>query len=240
MGVLEARQSISTTMVRVAPDGLSPAPSMGDTAGSAIKGHAMPFPIWQSIPPTTPLQDLYRTSLLMCSDAPGSEILLRCSSGLEDGRTTVVHATARRPDALRMVCVGDDTQIAEQAQMLLGDSKVHVVAVPPIAWKTLGGGLPRRTRIAAVIALLTGILLCTPPITLSPWVAVPLALGLGLLVRLLLRERIPTRIVPTDTSTMTVEAVVSRVMLSLHGVPAAHQEGIDSQAGCHRWAPPVG
>lgn len=200
----------------------------------------MPFPIWQSIPPTTEVRDLHTTSMLLCTDAPGSGILLRCGSGLKDGKTTVVHAPARRPNALEMMGLDDDTQIAQQAQILLGDSKVHVVAIPPVAWKTLGRGLPRRTRIAVVIALLTAILMYIPPLALSPWVAIPLAAGLGLLVRLFLRERISTRIDPSEAGAMTVDEVVARVMLSVHGVHLAEPADGRSRAGSRRWAPRVG
>jgi len=33
-----------------------------------------------------------------------------------------------------MTSVDDDTQIAAQAQLLLGNSTVHVVAIPHITW----------------------------------------------------------------------------------------------------------
>ena len=200
----------------------------------------MPFPIWQSIPPTTAVRDLYSTSLLLCTDDPDSGILFRCGSGLKDGTTTVVHAPTRRPNALSMVSLDHDTQIAEQAQILLGDSKVHVVAIPTIAWKTLGGGLPRRTRIAAVITILLAVFLYIPPLTLSLWVAVPLSMALGVLVRLMLRERIPTTIGPSNASTKNVESVVARVMLSLHGTSLTAPEGTRSPATSGGWAPPVG
>lgn len=220
-----------------------PIPSTGDSQGKHLKATNMPFPpfpIWESVPPTTPVRDLYRTSLLLCTEKPDSAILLRCGSGLEDGETTIVYAPARHPSALSMMGLDHDTQIAEQAQLLLGDPKVHAVAVPPIAWKTLGGGLPRRTRIAAVISILLAVFLYLPPLALSLWVAVPLSAVLGLLVRLLLRERIPTKIGSSDDSMMTVDEVVERVMLSLQCVPLTVPEDASPRAGSSRWAPPVG
>lgn len=213
---------------------------MGDVAGSASESREMPLPVWQQVPPTTAVRDLYRTSLLACSDDPASGVLLRCGAGLEDGSTTIVHAKASHPNALTMTGVDDDTHIVAQARLLLGDTTVHVVAIPHIAWKCLGGGLPRRTPIAAVIAVLVAVLLVLPPVALSAWVALPVAAVLGLLAWLLLRERLPTRIGSSSELPMAADAVVEHVRLCLNGRPAEGAATNNSRAGAHRWVPPVG
>ncbi len=199
----------------------------------------MPFPIWQSIPPTTTVRDLYRTSLLACTDEPGSGVLLRCSPGLEDGTTNVVHARASRPDALRMTGIDDDTQIDAQARLLLGASKVHVVAIPHITWKSLGGGLPWRIPFAAAIGVLSAVLMYVSPLSLSTWVPVTVAAGLGLLMWLLLRERTPTRIGSPGAPPMTADAVVERALLSLNGPSRNESAATGPHESTPRWAPHV-
>lgn len=212
---------------------------MGDVVGAASEGHKMPLPVWQRIPPATPVRDLYRTSLLACTDDAGSGILLRCGAGLEDGSATLIHAPSINPNALTMTSVDDDTQIAAQAQLLLGNSTVHVVAIPHITWKNLGGGLPRRTPIAAAIALLVAVVLYIPPLSLSAWVALPAGAVLGLLTWLLLRERVPTTIGPPGAP-MTTDAVVERVMLTIGRERRTGSKASRPPTGNARWAPPVG
>lgn len=220
------------------PGGLS-GPVSGDVADIASEGHTMPFPLWQYIPPTTAVRDLYETSLLACTDEPNSGILLRCSTGLAEGSTTVVHALAKRPNAVRMMGIDDDTQIAAQAQILLGDSRVHVVSIPHIAWKSLGGGLPRRTPIAVAIAVLTAVALSIPPVSLSVWVSVPVAALTGLLTWFLLRVRIPTRIGPPEAPPMAVDTVLERAMLSVSGLPRSGTAVPRSEKSSRSWAPPL-
>lgn len=212
---------------------------MGDVVGSASEGQQMPLPVWQRIPPATPVRDLYKTSILACTDDPGSGILLRCGAGMEDGSTTLIHASSTYPSALTMTSVDDDAHIEAQAQLLLGNSVVHVVAIPHITWKNLGGGLPRRTPIAAVIALLTAVVLYLPPLALSAWVAVPVGVALGVLAWLLLRERVPTTIGEPDSAAMTVEAVVERVRLTIGHDRRTGSEANRPSAGHAGWAPPV-
>ncbi len=135
-----------------------------------------------------------------------------------------------------MTGVDDDTPIASQAQVLLGDSAVHLVAIPHISWKSLGGGLPLRTPAALAIAFLVAVVMYMPPISLHPWVALPAAAVLGLLVRLVLRERIPTTIGPPAAPPMKVGAVVDRVILSLGGVPCPGSTATRTRESSPRWA----
>ncbi len=199
----------------------------------------MPLSAWQRIPPTTAVRDLYRTSLLAYTDDPRSGVLLRCGAGLEDGSTTIVHATVKRPNVLTMTSVDDDTDIAAQARLLIGDSTVHLVATPHISWQYLGKGLPQRTPIAAVIALLATVLMLMSPMALSVWFALPLAAALGMLAWLLLRERIPTRIGSPDGPPMTASAVVERAMFTFGEHPHVVSSVTRSQQDSHLWAPPV-
>lgn len=221
------------------PDGIPPTRQWVTSWAQPAKATTMPLPVWQLIPPATPVRDLYRTSLLACTDDPSSGILLRCGAGLEDGSATLVHAPSMRPDALTMTSVDDDTQIAAQAQLLLGNSTVHVVAIPHITWKNLGGGLPRRTPIAAAIALLVAVVLFIPPLSMSAWVALSAGVGLGLLTWLLLRERVPTRIGPSEAP-MAADAVVERVMLTIGREQRQGKKAGRPATGTARWAPPVG
>lgn len=197
----------------------------------------MPFPPWQLIPPSTAVRDLYRTSLLVCTDEPGSGVLLRCNTGLKDGSATVVHAKMDRPNKVRMMGVDDDSQIAHEAQRLLGDATVHVVSIPHIAWTRLGGGLPSRTPLAVTIALLTATLLYFSPLPLTTWAAIPVATALGLAMWLLLRDRIPTRIGHPGSPAMTTDAIVERVMLSLNGPSLTGSATTRPLENAPEWAP---
>lgn len=199
----------------------------------------MPFTLWKPIPHTTTVGELFTTSLLVSTDDPGSGILVRCSDGLEEGSATIVLASTGAPNALKMMGVDDDVQIGAQAQVLLGGSRVHVVAIPHITWKSLGGGLPWRTPIAAVIALLTALLLSVPPLALTPLAALPVAAFAGVMGWFLLRKRIPTRIGPPEASLMTADDVVKRAMPSSNEVPRARVSAARLTSGSRRWAPPV-
>lgn len=197
----------------------------------------MPFPPWQSVPHTTKLQNLFSTSLMVHEHQAASGILLRCSPGLEEGSATIVLATTRRPNALGMIGVDDETQIGYQAQALLGSDRVHVVAVPHITWKSLGNGLPWRTPIAVATALLIALLTYLPPLSWSPWAAVPLAAVLGMVAWLLLRERHPTRIGPPEAAPMTADDVVKRVIPPVNTGPRRRASDARLPKGSRRWAP---
>ncbi|MGO1385119.1 MAG: hypothetical protein ACTHWA_01670 [Arachnia sp.] len=199
----------------------------------------MPLPVWQRIPPATPVRDLYRTSILACTDDSSSVILLRCSPGVEEGSTTLVHAHTSHPNSMTMTGVDDDVQIAAQAKLFLGVGGVHVVAIPHITWKCLGGGLPRRTPIAAVMSFLVAVVLLLPPLSMSAWAALPVGLALGALTWLLLRERVPTTIGPPDSPSMSVDAVVERVMLTIGRDRRSGTETNRPATGHAGWAPPI-
>lgn len=198
----------------------------------------MPFTPWQTIPTTTAVRELFTTSLLLSADDPPSGVLVRCSPGLHEGSATVVHATIRRPNALRMLGVDDDIQVDALAQVLLGNSHVQIVAIPHITWKSVGRGLPWRTTIAAVGALLTALLLSTPPLSFTPWTALPLGTSVGMMAWLLLRRRVPTRIGPRETPLMTVDDVVKRITSSQDDIPDT-ASGTRSPSGSRRRSPPL-
>ncbi len=199
----------------------------------------MPYPLWQLVPPTTQVRDLFSTSLLIFSPDASPGILARFSTGLDEGTATAVLATTRRPDALAMMGIDDDERIGKQAQTLLGVERADVMAIPHITWKRLGKGLAWRTPITGVVALFTAALLYVPPLSWSPWAITPIAVFLGLIVWLLLRERIPTSIGPPDAPHISVDDVVKRATFSHIEVPRSKSSAVRLPKGSRRWAPPV-
>lgn len=155
------------------------------------------FRHWQRVPPTTPLRDLQTTSLLVIARDSRSGRLLRCSPALEAGSAQLVHADVRRPNAIRMLEMDDDSPIGEQARALLAEAD-HVVAIPHITWKHFDGGMRWRTPATVLVALVTAlaVVLLAPPWGVAT--ALPVAAATGLLTWLVLRRRVPTTIAPFD------------------------------------------
>lgn len=197
----------------------------------------MPFPPWQTVPHSATLHDLLSTSLLIQDQGATSGILLRCSAGLEPGSVIILMATTGRPNVLGMMDVDGETHIGDEARALLRSSHANVLAVPHITWKSWGQGLPWRTPIAAAVGVLAAVLMYVPPLSWNPWAVVPLAAVMGVVVWLLLRERLPTTIGPPETAPMTVSDVVRRAIGcagSASHVPSS-DPGLPKES--RRWVP---
>lgn len=199
----------------------------------------MPFAPWHTVPPTTPLRDLLTTSLLIHDRHSASAMLVRCSPGMEEGSATVVLATTQRPNALSMLGVDDGGQIGHHAQELLDTRHVQVVAIPHIAWKSVGRGLRWRTPVAVGAALLATALLYVP-VALTLWWALAAGVAVGVVMWFLLRERTGTRVTTPDGATMSVEEVVRRAVPAGSSTPRVAPVASSRPSDqSRRWASPL-
>ena len=214
----------------------SPRLASDPTVAAPVRAHAH-FDLWETVPSTTKLSALFATSLLILTSHPETAVLVRCSPGVEEGTAVMVHSDTSRPNALGMLGVEADSEIGAEAQLLAPGKPITVVAIPHITWKHPGGGPRWRAPLTVLGALAAAlpVVMLAPPIGVVA--AVPVAGVVAILIWLLLRTIVPTRIEPGEgsrsgiaeavayaRSRMTPGAVVSPLAPSsavLQGTPGA-------------------
>ncbi|WP_147454109.1 hypothetical protein [Tessaracoccus antarcticus] len=210
----------------------SPTPRSGTPTGCVSEDARAHFTLWERIPPTTPLGDLFATSLLVMADHEDDAVLVRCSPGVEEATAQLVNASASRPNALNVVVDDAETPIGAQSKSLLPGRAVTVVAIPHVTWMHPGAGLPWRMPITIVITLaaVLGVAVLHPP--LSVVAALPVAAVVALLAWLLLRRREPTRIELSGGGGTCVADVVrtarSRIVAQTPTAPDLHTSEADT------------